>query len=767
MERELNVLAIYKRTTFRPLRKQIGSMIVALLLSIPFFYSVDTHAQSACPNMGFEMGDFTGWEAFTGLYTDPINTLTPGFVVGRHTIMDTQGTDPNADNQVFFIAPGSNYSVRLGNDMSGRQLDRVTYDLTVSPDNFLFIFRYAVVMQNPGHSVTTQPVFEVSILDTAGNLIDPTCGFNQIIASPSLPGFTSFNGQVYRDWTSVGIDLSPYDGQTITLDFTTRDCDLGGHYGYAYIDASCGPLELITNYCLGQNDPIEITAPDGFSYSWSPGGDTTQTIIVSTTQAGDTFLCTMTSVVTGCSLTLTAITDPTFYTTGFTFNSCGPVQFTDTSQAFNGSITGWRWDFGDGTGDSIPNPLHTYTEPGLYDVSLVVDNGLGCYSSGDSILVPDPNGQDTSIFTVTINVYHPPIVDFESFEVCMNDSTPFNNLSIFSPDSLNTNTFIWNFGDGSNPVISREVTHLFQNDTTFLVTLVGFTNDSNCVDTITKPVRVLTLPVANFITNDLDSCEPHGYTFLDASQIDTTQDSSYVITDWVWDFGNGIGSDTIQSPYYEYLADGVYDISLKVTASNGCVDSILQNDFVTVYPQPEADFDVDSILYILRPTFEFTDRSTDASLWHWDFGVPTLLNDTSIRISPTYTYQEAGTYNITQIVTDPFGCSDTLVRTIEVASDITKIPNVFTPNGDGVNDAFRVLGPGGPAGEFTYIDNYELRIYSRWGHIVFKSSLPGQNWDGSSPTGKLLPDGTYFWMVSYKGYDGTVQKFEGSVMMFH
>ena len=93
-----------------------------------------------CPNIGFENGDLSGWEGETGACC-PMGTSNSGIINGRHTITSGTGTDPFTNNVVTVVAPGSNYSARLGNSNVGAQAERMRYTMTVSPDNVLFIYK--------------------------------------------------------------------------------------------------------------------------------------------------------------------------------------------------------------------------------------------------------------------------------------------------------------------------------------------------------------------------------------------------------------------------------------------------------------------------------------------------------------------------------------------------------------------------------------------------------------------------------------------------
>jgi hypothetical protein len=271
----------------------------------PFVATSQT--STTCPNSDYEQNSFTNWAGWTGTCC-PISVPTSGIVTGRHTIMTSPaGTDPRTCGGLN-ITPSQvgTYIAKLGNESTGAQGERLQYSITVTASNSLFVYRYACVLQNPGHSSAQQPRFEVAILDGSGNQITP-CGDVSWIAGAGLPGFNTCSSSqtVWKDWTSHAVDLSSYIGQTITARFQTGDCQATGHYGYAYIEAYCmasGSAQT-ANFCYSATS-VTLTAPSGFQgYQWSTGGNTSTEVVSSPTN-GQQVTCTL-LVTTGCTVTYT------------------------------------------------------------------------------------------------------------------------------------------------------------------------------------------------------------------------------------------------------------------------------------------------------------------------------------------------------------------------------------------------------------------------------------------------------------------------------
>ncbi|MCB9448241.1 MAG: gliding motility-associated C-terminal domain-containing protein [Flavobacteriales bacterium] len=216
------------------------------------------------------------------------SALTPTAGNVRHTVTTGGGTDPNSDGNIPVVAPGGgNFSVRIGNQEAGWEAECLSQSFTVSPQNALFTYMYAVVfMDPPGHTDDNRPRFEINITDPNGDPVP--CGGEYLVVSKdaeSQEGFkkaTSPNcsrdseGDTtnvwYKEWTPVATDLSSFINQQVTIKFCTADCGQGGHWGYAYVDTYCSPLEVLGTRVCSTDPTVTLTAPSGFSsYEWFEG----------------------------------------------------------------------------------------------------------------------------------------------------------------------------------------------------------------------------------------------------------------------------------------------------------------------------------------------------------------------------------------------------------------------------------------------------------------------------------------------------------------
>ncbi len=257
------------------LRFKFIAVWVAIISSI----ALNANAQVYCPpNIDFEQGNFNYWQLFTGSCC-PITTPTlSGPVVNRHTITSGTGVDPYGGFPVVMPGTGT-YCLKLGNNSVGSQAERAKYFIHIPSglNNYSIIFRYAVVFQDPSHTLAQQPRFEVKAYDSATNAII-NCSQYTYVATANLPGFTLSNvgsNVWYKPWSTASIDLSGYAGRTVVVDFASGDCALGAHFGYGYVDLGCGLFQIGTTTCVTTPTTV-LTAPPGFAqYIWKDSALTT------------------------------------------------------------------------------------------------------------------------------------------------------------------------------------------------------------------------------------------------------------------------------------------------------------------------------------------------------------------------------------------------------------------------------------------------------------------------------------------------------------
>lgn len=261
-----------------------------------------------CSNTDFEFGNFSTWMGKLG-HCCGANDFAQGITSDRMSITSGSGNDPYTNGQIPMVSPfGGAHSLKLGNYFVGGEAERLEKSFLVTPDNASLTYEFAVVLEDPiGHAHIKKPKFEIRLMDAQGNLLPDTCAYYQVTAGPETDDWIH-NGTVrYQGWTQVTVDLTAYINQEITLQFTTEDCGLLGHFGYAYLDARCAAQMIeVMNFC-DTGDTITLEAPGGYiSYMWTPSGDSTQSIIIPTPQDGDTISVSMRNIA-GCVSNITHI----------------------------------------------------------------------------------------------------------------------------------------------------------------------------------------------------------------------------------------------------------------------------------------------------------------------------------------------------------------------------------------------------------------------------------------------------------------------------
>ena len=588
-------------------------------------------ADGPCENMDFETGDLTGW------------TLTRGDVDGSgpYSFVNESGVGPGPYHSVFGggfdpvtgisrVDPlNGTFSVRLGNGTGvGARAARMRQTFLVDSTNFLFTYSYAVIFESPnGHGLNQLPYFTVRVIDSLGNSVP--CGEYSVIAdAANAPNYqtTNWGGTtvLYKDWETVFTNLIGFIGQNVTIEFSTGDCSLTGHFGYAYVDASCAVDQITaSNSIICQGDSALLSAPLGAAdYLWSNGATTQTTWVYS----GGTYSCTLTPFQGGgCSITLDINIDenpsPTASFVSNTNTVCAgdTIHFTDSSTIpLPGVITGYRWDFGDGiispigTGSisAVANttgtyllPSHVYTSSGVYNVQLYVESADGC--------------TDSIEFQVTINAL-PLVIAGIDQEVCEGTAVTLTGAG--------ASAYVWDNGvmDGS-PFVQSVGTVTY----TVIGTDANGCENSDQVDVIVNPQPIVGAGM------DQELCE---------GSLITLNGSGAIV--YVWDNSVNDGVPFIQPP-------GTITYTVIGTDANGCSGSdqvdVIVNSIPAVSAGPDV-VDCENEMLILN--------GSGALNYQWDNGVVDGVAFT----------QNPGSMTYTVIGTDGNGCvnSDQVNVTINV-----------------------------------------------------------------------------------------------------
>lgn len=640
---------------------------------IDFHYGFKVNAplpsvQAPCTNPGFETGTLAGWTALEGPNN---NSQTMAGCCPNPTgqaVIVGPGADPNVPAVQMVPPGGGNFAVRLGQTGTGGKSYRLNQTFTVTAANSVFVYKYAVILQDGTHTCSEQPFFNIKF-ETCNNVVIPCAQFQASAfgsgCSSGDPSFIASGGWLYKPWQTRSFDLSAYIGQCVNIEFTVGGCvaSQGAHPGYCYIDASCQPMTLNlngTDIPVGQTSTNMCTpttntlcAPPGFtSYSWNgPGGATGQTTQCITSSTAGTFSVTLGMQGSSCqspvlysnfTLVPKPLADFTFTTTPC--QNTFTVPFNDNTSLNGGpAISNYYWDF-DGNGvvdNSTSNPTNTFLAPGSYTTELKVSNG-GCT---DSI---------TKVITVT----PVPLANFNTSSSCLNSVTNFTSTAT---PTVGLASHTWDFGDGTANGSGANPSHTYTSTGVKSITYT-VTNTDGCSNVFTKTITISPNPVVSISSNTV--CLNLTTQFTNSTTISSPDN----IAIWSWDFdNNGTVDNTTQFPTNTYTSVGTHTAELKVTTNNGCKDSltipVVVNDIQTgVFAA--SNVCLNSIITLTNSTTVVAPNSI--TLYSWDFGLG-ALPATATGFNPTLpTYSTSGTKIITLNLTANTSCTASVTQTIQI-----------------------------------------------------------------------------------------------------
>ena len=279
-------------------------------------------------------------------------------------------------------------------------------------------------------------------------------------------------------------------------------------------------------------------------------------------------------------------------------------------------------------------------------------------------------------------------------------------------------------------------------------TVVGTTG--TCMDTAVSIITTFPPPTVIFSADTSSGCNTFIVNFL----ADTSNNAGATYS---WDFGDGANGNGI-NPSNTYSVAGCHTVSLTASFGQGCASTDSVSCMINVFPQSEANFNIlPDEIDLVSPTAYFSNISTNATSWLWDFGDST----NSILQHPEHTFTDVGTYNVTLITSTINNCMDTITHTIEVKDIITRyIPNAFSPNKNDRNDIFKIYSFG------ISPDSFELLIFDRWGKQIFKTNDPNEGWNGSlNNNGIVLEMNTYIYNLNYVELTGKKRNIIGHVSL--
>lgn len=726
--------------------KTMRKPILLFLFAFAICHCNTMQAQnSQCPaNLDFEQGNLNNWEFFIGNCCPFTMTTTPSApVVNRHVLMSGTGTDPYGG---FPVVPpgGGNFSLKLGNDGIGRQAERARYYVRV-PTNpnaiYTLLYKYAVVFEDPNHQPSEQPRFNVVAFDSATGAPIP-CNDFTFIATSSLPGFqasTVRNGVLYRPWTTSSIDLSQMAGRTVGIDFTTGDCDQGGHFGYAYIDVSCNFFQSTDYYCPNTTT-ITLEAPPGFEkYEWWDDNFTTQ---LGTTQD--------VSIPTPPNTRRYAVILEPYV--GF---GCPDTIYTQYSiHTMEIDVT---LDTSICTGDSAQLSSGTNSSKGPFTYQWSPLTGIGCPTCDSPkasppaltkyyITVTDNDGCSATD-SVVVRVDDPPFIDLKFIDTTCS-SYEVEILNDITNNPINTQ-YQWTLSDNgkiADGIGTSKIKGVWFSDGTKKITLFAINGLCSSIDS--DYIYVHPSPIADF---DLAKDVCVGTTALLKPYNDDNA------TDWTYHWS--IDEHNITSTTYNggihlnWQTIGKKRIFLKTINEYNCIDSSEKNVGVHNYPIASIiRVDADDMCYGKKFTLGTQEQDPRTRI----FWSPPQYLDNNGLLEVTGTAEKTGYIYLN--VTNTWGCTtaDSLFIPAESCCDVF-MPNAFTPNNDGENDTY--WSP-----DIYKHRIIKLMIANRRGQIVYETTTTDEGWDGTFNGQPLGMDTYHYYLQYYCNEDEVVTK-KGDIIL--
>ncbi len=581
------------------------------------------------------------------------------------------------------------------------------------------------------YSVTITDAANVKASDTAVVVVNPSVSVNTTVKN--IPCFGQANGTATANisggtgpfnytWTNgqntaVSSSLTP-GGYTVSV-IDSKGCS-------AVASASITEPPLLTGTTSSQNilcngaltGSASVAASGGttpYGFSWTNNQSTPS---ITGIGAGNYTVTVLDA--NGCKLVLpVVITQPNALALSIitsTSNACAGTPINGNGNVLGGvSPYSYTWSPGPNTSSAV----FSETVAGNYNYVLNVTDANGCVISSN----------------VNLTFNQIPVASATSGTICYGDK----GVLVAS----GAETYKW------SPVNYSGSTFTTTGTSNMILTVVGTNTSTGCSSfPATATLIVNPLPVPEITASMNKGCVPLCMTF-------TSSNSGGNITNCSWDFGDGAFASNVINTDRCFTVAGDYTVRATVTDDNGCASSVTYS--VNAYPIPTADFNFSPLKPIENDDVIFTDATHEATIAKWDWYFMNLPKPHSNLQNPVYMYSEAGTYAVALLVTSKHGCVDTIVKTIVVGEDYgIYVPNIFSPNGDGLNDVFQPKGFG--------ISKYELRIFNRWGEELMMTNDFGHGWDGMYK-GKLSKEDTYVWKINVTNVFGKSHELTGNVTL--
>ncbi len=300
-------------------------------------------------------------------------------------------------------------------------------------------------------------------------------------------------------------------------------------------------------------------------------------------------------------------------------------------------ISGYSWKFGDGTSDTGTNPYKVYSDTGTYTVTLVTLANNGCH--------------DTAIGSFTVNPS--PDAGIVTANVCQGDTVKIKNTSGITQGTLK---YKWWYGDGHTDTLFEK--NRYYIDTGVKVIKLVATSEMFCTDSITLPVRIIPVPIADFTIPTTCEDKIAGFTDISTRYGESSQENK-------WFFGDGTQHQNTGNTWHLYNDTGWYKIKLYTKSVNGCYDSVEKRYHINAHPLVSF-YSNDTVQCLSKNHYTFSESVTlkkgSIAAYQWKF------NDTFAGTGPFWggALPITGTYTIKLIAETDSGCVDSFAKQVAI-----------------------------------------------------------------------------------------------------
>lgn len=695
------------------------------------------------------------------------------------------GTIQNGNTENPVINTGGDYTVTITDNATGCNgtytinvpSNTVTPTLTLSPNSV------TTTCAAPNVTITSQSSADPNTTYTwttpsTGTINDPTSG------NPVIGGYG-----VFTVTATDNISGCVSAVETVTI---TPDSNL------PVLTATAANSAI----CSGSSTTLSVTGADSYTWSANAGSAQTSTTTVSPTLT-ETYTVTGTNTVSGCSNTTTVSVNVTPTPSITVSASSGSICAGNSVTLTLSGATSYTVDspglVTNGTIVLTPTTLTTYTISGeasgcsAFTETITIDvNSLPVLSTSDattcagSPVTISASGADTytwqpgnatgsgisvspgtsSTYTVTgtntitgctsaeavvnVNVNALPTVTATA-----NPNTTCSSGAVSLSAQTTATSYTWTSGNGVDVTNQNQQTVSFPasglTTGTYVYTVV-VTDGNTCVSLpATTTVTIINVPNADFSLSDLDLCQ------YASGNLSVNTPQAGVVYDWNINGQTISNTNPVQVPASVTANAGTYTVSVVAgigTCTNQAVNTL------TVYTLPLVTL-VNSTTSACENTSAHLDVASPVAnyTYTWIYNSQVVSNNTGLTINPL-SDSNRGTYTVT--VTDNNGCTNATTGFIDMQTCETYVPEIFTPNGDGKNDGFVIRN----------IENYpnnNLKIFNRWGNLVYEKDKYLNEFEGFANTGDAvgkskLPAGTYYVILNY-GDEGKTETYNGYLLL--